>query len=101
MSNPAMPPCQVCGHYAVRQWTGGTFCADHDTFNQGQAMINNPGDRFTSHRGITYEAHAAPTAGTCKGCAGDGPAIITPTCRELPTGCGGTGIIWIKVEDKH
>lgn len=66
-------------------------------------MINNPGDRFTSHRGITYEAAAQRDhgpAGSCEGCAGDGLGI-TATCRELPAGCWDTDIIWIKVEDTH
>lgn len=63
-------------------------------------MINNPGDRFISKRGVIYVAQQSPVAGTCNGCAGDGRGI-TPVCRDLPTGCSYTDIIWIKAEDKH
>lgn len=63
-------------------------------------MINNPGDRFTSPRGITYEAAPTIRPGRCDGCAGDG-GFVSPVCRELPTGCSDTDIIWITVEDKH
>lgn len=66
-------------------------------------MINNPGDRFTSQHGVTYEACAQTyhgPAGSCQGCAGDGLGL-TATCRELPTGCSDTDIIWIKVEEGH
>lgn len=61
-------------------------------------MINNPGDRFTSPSGVTYEAAPSHTPGTCRGCAGAG-GFVFPICRELPTGCSDTDIIWIKVED--